>query len=181
MVMCIPKSQVVLAIYGSSCVGKSTLAAELGERWQIPVRHCGAVVKACATELGIAQESLPIDIHKTIDSETRKLAKNTKGAFVVEGAYLDLVLNEVPGVRFVHLRCNNMIRETRFLRRAGALSNTQSTLSQRDQDDKRLRRLLYQSVRRIEKPWLVVNTSKSTAAEMVDFVLSKFRQEVPDD
>lgn len=179
--MRIPKRQIVLAIYGRSCVGKSTLAAELGERYDVPVRHCGAVVKACASELGIASESLPIDIHRKIDSETRKLAKNTKGAFVVEGAYLDLVLNEVPGVRFVHLRCNKTIRQTRFLGRAGAVSNTQSTLSQRDRDHKRLRRLLYQSARRVEKPWIVLNTSKSTAAEMVDFVLSKLQEEAHDD
>ncbi len=76
MVMHLSEDSIVVAIYGPSCVGKSSLANEFGKRCATQVRHYGDMVRARAAELGGAPQSLPLNIHRVIDTDTGELAEN---------------------------------------------------------------------------------------------------------
>src|SRR5260370_13371538 len=81
-------SHMVIAIYGASEVGKSTIARLLGQRTGLPVRHCGEAVKERAAELNSSLAALSLDVHQMIDAETRSFVARAPSA-IVEGRYLD--------------------------------------------------------------------------------------------
>src|SRR6267142_4762045 len=96
----------IIALYGKSTVGKTTVSKLIGQRLSINVRHCGEIVKVRASELAINYWELPKSEHENIDIETQHLAKTLTGVVLMEGRYLDQVLNDVPNVLFIHLDCS---------------------------------------------------------------------------
>jgi len=175
------KSRVVLAIYGQSCVGKSTLAEELGKRWASPVRHCGNLVKTYARAAGIQAELLPLGSHRKIDTETRRIAQQSKGLLIIEGIYLDIVLRDMPHVRLLQLICADRTRELRFHERSAAASSLISTLRQRDAETAGLRRNLYGSEEIAAPAWMVLDTTTIAAAEMESPIRARLERELCDD
>lgn len=180
MALRLSKNSIVLAIYGPSCVGKSTLAHELTRQWGVPVRHCGNVVKASATAIGVSPNFLPLELHREIDAETRRLAKLNAGHFVIEGTYLDAVLTEMPQVKFLQLVCDETMRATRFLAKASSQTTSSVTLRDRDEEDNRLRRILYGN-RPSVKDWMVLDTTHLAPDKMVSAILARLQKELRND
>jgi len=178
MGMCLAKTRVVLAIYGPSSVGKSTLATELGTRLRAEVRNCGDVLRERATELGIPLESIPIELHRAVDSETRRHSKNPSAILVIGGRYLDKVLVGIPGVRFLRLTCDEVARERRILSRQGDKVTEVMTLHQCDQEDAHLSQELYGCFPSTSKDWMVLDTTHSSPEELASVVLDHLQQEL---
>lgn len=164
---------IVLAIYGASCVGKSTLATAIGKEWRVPVRHCGDVLKMRATTLGLPLGSLPLHVHDAVDKETRKLAQEASGVFVVEGRYLDLVLDGMPWVKFVRLTCDEATRMRRFLTKTGGQADEGVALHQHDEEDGRLRFILYGGRCFTSDDWMVLDTTHATPKELCATLLAR--------
>jgi len=130
----------VFALFGKTCVGKSEIANELAQELNVPVRHCGELVKDRADQLGVSKSNLPKAEHLAIDDETRSLVAGCVGQLVVEGNFLDVVLREFQDVILVHLMCDDDERARRFAARSPNLSDA---LALRDEADDVLRRGFY--------------------------------------
>ena len=177
--MCPSKNNIVLAIYGASCVGKTTLAKELGFRWGVPVRHCGSVLKEHANALKISLENLPAEVHRTVDAETRSLAQQTSDFLIIEGRYLDLVLAETPRVRFVRLECDETVREQRLRGRGNRQAPSMSrSIQQEDRYDAKLQRTLYGDAFSVAIDWMVLDTTRLAPEDLLSAVIMRVQQDV---
>jgi cytidylate kinase len=163
----------VLAIYGPSCVGKTTLAAAISREWGVPVRHCGDMLKTRAAELGPPLRNLPLQVHEAVDEETHRLAQGASEVFVVEGRYLNLVLDGVSQVKFVRLTCDEATRTRRFLTKAGGQGTSSITLHQSDQEDGHLRQILYGNRYFTSGDWMVLDTTHSIPEELLAYLLTR--------
>jgi len=104
---------VVIALCGESCVGKTAVAKLVAERLRAQIRHCGEIAKARANELRIDVRNLPDQEHKAIDRKTQTLARESQGVFVMEGRFLNRVLEGVPNVLTIRLECSDEERARR--------------------------------------------------------------------
>ena len=80
----------IMALYGRSCVGKTTIARSLSGLSGIPLRSCGGVVRARAASIGVSVVELSEDDHRQIDAATIRWAREQKDC-IVEGRFLDAV------------------------------------------------------------------------------------------
>jgi cytidylate kinase len=165
-----------MAIYGPRCVGKSALATELGTRLRAEVRKCGDVLKERAAELGIPLESIPTELHRAVDAETRRHSENPTRILVIEGRYLDIVLAGIPRVRFLRLTCDEVARERRFLARQGNRGSAAMTLQQCDQEDAHLSQELYGWFPSTYKDWMVLDTTRSSPEALASVILDHLHQ-----
>jgi cytidylate kinase len=95
-------SKLIIAIFGPSCVGKTTLARVLGAKLGIPIRSCGTVLREEAFRLGISLDSISLEVHHRIDAETRNFAEQATGSTIIEGRYLDVVLiGATPNMKLI--------------------------------------------------------------------------------
>jgi cytidylate kinase len=138
----------VIALFGKSCVGKTRIAGLLANTLKIPVRHCGELVKDKARELGVASVDLPKHEHQGIDDQTRSLVLNSTSAMVVEGTYLDIVLDNIPNVVLIELICEDEERRKRFVARSGG---SPITLEMRDKADEAFRQEFYLNAERSDQ------------------------------
>jgi cytidylate kinase len=92
----------VVAIFGPSAVGKSTVARRVAEELGAQVRHCGEEVVRRIARCG----SISLDGHRDVDEATRRFVEERRASVVVEGRFLDRVLGQTPGVTFVRLHCD---------------------------------------------------------------------------
>jgi cytidylate kinase len=106
----------VIALFGPSCVGKTTIAKELANLLSVPVRHCGEIVKRRAHEIGCDPSDLPDSIHREIDEQTRTEIISHSGTIIVEGRFLDCVLADVENANLVELTCSAEERRCRATR-----------------------------------------------------------------
>lgn len=132
----------IIAIFGRSCVGKSKVAEELARTLSLPVRHCGEAIKDHAKKLGVDVTKLPVDEHQVVDEQTKQLAETCVDGMVIEGSFLDAVLENIPSILLVHLTCEDNERERRFIARSNGQASAQE-LHLRDTSDIALRDLLY--------------------------------------
>src|SRR5579871_6729370 len=116
---------VVIALCGESSVGKTVVAKLVAERLGAPVRHCGEMAKVRAKELGIDFRQFPKDEHEKLDRETQRLAQESQGFFVMEGRFLNQVLEGLANVLTIRLECSDEER----LRRSKA-KNKESTIDE---------------------------------------------------
>lgn len=130
----------ITAIFGPTCSGKTTAAQELALRLGRPLRSCGNVVREWATALGGTQSEVSDTVHREIDAETRQwVEQNPNG--VVEGRFLDRVLDGIPEIVFVKLSADTPTRASRgVLRRS---DYTPDDLSKSDRDDNLFRDRMY--------------------------------------
>lgn len=158
----------VFALFGKSCVGKSEIAEKLAQKLNVPVRHCGELVKNRAAQLGISTSKLPDAEHTTIDEETRRLVGDSNAPLVVEGTFLDIVLRGLPNVILVHLTCDKDERARRFTARTPTLGNT---LELRDEADNTLRRQFYSNTEELSEGTLHLDTTRLTAEEAASRII----------
>jgi cytidylate kinase len=81
----------IIALFGPSCTGKTTLALRLGKLLGLPLRSCGEAVRTRAMMLGVSLHELSYDEHRRVDAETREWVLE-KRPCLVEGRYLHSVL-----------------------------------------------------------------------------------------
>jgi|ERR1043165_689055 cytidylate kinase len=159
----------IIGIFGKTCTGKSSVADVLTAQLDLSVRHCGDAIRSAAEKLGVTPVDLPSDIHKQLDSETRSLAISSAG-LIIDGTFLDYVLEGVPHVLLIQLICSDEVREQRNSLR----SRSSMTAAQRDLIDERLRQLLYgQSSRAF--PARVIDTTFLTVDEVARAVADAIR------
>jgi cytidylate kinase len=154
----------VIAIYGESCAGKSSVARELGLLVDASVRHCGELAKQAAARAGVKVADLPRRAHEELDSETRKAGTRTRQILVVEGTFLDHVLREARGTVLVKLDATFAERTRRLSIRTGT-DAAEGELVARDAANAQLRETLYGD-QPGANPSIVVDTEGLDAREI---------------
>jgi cytidylate kinase len=162
---------VIIAIYGKACVGKTTIAAELGRVLSCPVRHCGEAVKQYCRSLGVSPHKLGNEEHAAIDQQTRASFTGSEGSSVIEGGFLDIVLAGRTEVSFVELTCNDDERATRFVSRVGSGAEA---FHSRNASDAALKMRLYGESPAIATPDLTLDTSVLTPAQVLEAITKRF-------
>ena len=147
-----------LAIYGSSCTGKTTVSNCLAKELALEVRHCGEQIKEAAVRAGSSPDALPVEQHLLLDSLTRDVVRNAKGGIVVEGAFLDYVLSDVEDCRLVKLVCLDAERIRRVVSRG-----SEHSIAERDASDVQLVKKLFGL--RAKQPDLQIDTTTLTPSE----------------
>jgi cytidylate kinase len=160
----------VVALFGKSCVGKSEVAEKLANHLGVPVRHCGEVVKERAAQLSVSSAELSIAEHEAIDAETRTLVANTEHGIVVEGTFLDIVL-QGSSVLFIRLTCEDDVRAKRF----EARPSSKGTLAQRDKTDNSLREDVYKQTDSELQQAISLDTTRISSVEVVSLILEILR------
>jgi adenylate kinase family enzyme len=103
----------IVAIYGPSSVGKTTVASRVAAEFKLPLRSCGRVVRDRAKSLGIELKVLPDAVHQEIDQETVTWAM-THQPCLIEGRFLNLVLAGVDSSAiFIRLTASDIQRQLR--------------------------------------------------------------------
>jgi len=159
----------IIAIYGASCSGKTTVAEPLAMRLGMELRNCGAVVRERAAASGVSPGALRDDEHRTIDAETRAIVLHPDSRVVIDGSFLDHVLAGFDDVWFVKLTASDGERERRYDQR-GALGR----LPDRDFSDEQLRSRLYEDSQRM-RPQYIVDTTTLPIEEVVAQIARQWR------
>jgi cytidylate kinase len=163
----------VLAFFGPTCSGKTSIAREVHRRHGIPVRHCGEAVKSFAAARGVRLSEMTIEDHVAIDSETRNMAEATNGALLIEGTFLDVVLQDVTQqVTMIRLCCSEAERINRFLHRR---RGTEEDFRKREELDDNLRHLLYEG-RAIRSDFLVADTTGMSVEQAAGEAWNMFKR-----
>ena len=158
-----------VAVFGASCSGKTTVAKALGKRIGFEVRNCGDLVRKRAAAAGVTPDALLDHEHRAIDAETRKVALEIDRGMVIEGSFLDHVLDGVDGIWFVKLEATERERERRHKDRGGV-----GLISDRDAADDRTRARLYTRDERMP-PAFVIDTTGRSVEEVVDELTRRWR------
>jgi cytidylate kinase len=156
----------VIAIYGESATGKTTVARILGIELNCSVRHCGNLVRALAKARGCSPYDLSPDEHLRLDNETRDLAERCEGLTVVEGRFLDVILSNTKNCVLIHLTCSPERRKVRNKSR-----HVKESIESRDQEDSDLRTKLYSRLP-TRRPDIEINTDLETPETTVAVIKS---------
>lgn len=162
----------IIAIYGSSCVGKSVVANALAERLCVRVRHCGELIKDRAAAKGTSTGALSPEDHRDIDAHTRSLAQEEVSTFVIEGTYLNHVLAELDHIFLVHLTCESSERQLRLQKRSGTNA---ADIALRDSADRSLSDALYdKTIPR--KPDFTLDTTSLQVGRVAEMIETCIRE-----
>jgi cytidylate kinase len=135
----------ILAIFGGSAVGKTTIAEVIGSRLGLPVRHCGVALRAAAVEEGVAMKNVDHQLHGRVDSDTVAWCeRQSPSGGVVEGRFLNRVLAARSDVIFVHLTADLDDRASRLSDR-WAQAVTPADVDLEDQADRNFVDKMYSS------------------------------------
>lgn len=132
----------VIALYGNTCVGKTTIASALARLLGAPVRFCGEELKRKAASFGTVPEKSPDSLYHHVDLETISWVGAGSHPKVVEGRFLDVVLEGIPGIEFFELTCSPAIRTSRFASLGRATDHLHS-IDEVDTEDSRRRETIY--------------------------------------
>ena len=140
--MRIPTQPLKIGITGRSCTGKTIVANQLHAAIGGKLRNCGELIKAVAKAEKVSVADLSVDQHRAFDLETRQWIDALSTTAIVEGSYLDRVLDGVAGVFLVRLKCELLVRVGRLGLRKGGSATTEEMTS-RDEDEDALRCKVY--------------------------------------
>jgi cytidylate kinase len=161
----------IIAIFGSSCTGKTSVARPLAEELGLAIRSCGEEIKKRAKALSISVGELPDEVHSVIDNETVTWVSANEHC-IVEGRFLDYVLSSVnEEIVFIQLTTSDNERLTRMLKHRRPDIPIED-LRQIDEIDQRFRERHYNNISKVE-PWLTIDTSNDTVAECVKQIILK--------
>jgi cytidylate kinase len=163
----------IVAIFGSTCTGKTSVARLVSTAFGTPFRSCGDVVSDRARSAGVAIDSLSISEHIIVDNETREMCAE-RDFLIVEGRYLDQVLTTVSRDLFlVELTAVCAEREVRWGCRSGTAPNREAILTS-DRQDCEFRVLAYSGLVGL-KADLTIDNSSMTIQECADSILARVR------
>ena len=159
----------ILAIFGASAVGKTTLAGCLASRLTLPLRHCGNAIREAADVLGISPSDLSFETHHEVDARTVDwcLSHACLGC-IVEGRFLDHVLAITPSILFIELRADGSTRASRWARRLER-NFEESELATVDEADAFFRQKMYESVPKGSAA-MTIDTTCGTVKEWAEIV-----------
>lgn len=163
-------SKTIVALYGPTCVGKSSLATDLGARLDLPVRHCSELLKLRAAHRQIALSKLDPGLFAEVDEETRKAVEDARNGLVVEGRFLDAVLAAFPDVILIKLICGDAVRRSRLRARVSSALSIEAS----DGEDARARRVLYATNVAL-KPRFQIDTTDRSVAELALQIVGRIR------
>lgn len=137
----------IIALFGGSACGKTTLAGIASSELKIPVRHCGKEIREAAAATGYDLSLASDDLHWSVDRQTKDWCTDLEGRGLVEGRFLDQVLSDLPGVTFVELTATDEVRAVRLTERLGRLVSSEE-VRQMDEEDDLFRRRMYRAASR---------------------------------
>lgn len=155
----------ILAIYGRSAVGKTTVAEIIGTRLQVPVRHCGIALRAAVSEAGGTIAEADATVHARVDRETIEWCERQgRMGGIVEGRFLDHVLaGRASTFLIVAMTASAKERAARLKGRQTQGLGPVDIASIDDAED--LFRLNMYGVTPKAPPTLTIDTTKGTASE----------------
>ena len=160
----------IVALFGASCTGKTSIARALSAELTVPLRSCGDAVKGRASELSVAWSKLPDEQHRTVDKETREWCAAMKPC-IVEGRFLDHVLAPLQGdTMLIRLAASKEARCARWTSRTG-LHAALAEIEEHDEVDRTFRTRLY-GESEVLAPLLVMDTSDQSVKACVRRVKS---------
>lgn len=171
--MRVPANRVVVAIFGPSCSGKTTVAAGLAKALGAQTRHCGEVLKTKASALGKRVPDLADDEHAALDAETREVVTTSGASLVVEGGFLNHVLSDPSTVLLIDLTCADTERAARFGKRTPGVMDPLDSIRRRDAEDAALRGRLFVHPPRTGD--FVLDTTTLSAEQCVEAILARIR------
>lgn len=160
----------IVAFFGSSRVGKTTIARALQYQLALPLRSCGAAVVERAVQLGVPFTDLPDDEHRAVDHETLSWVAGHE-LCLVEGRFLDSVLAAIAErTILVRLDATGEDRRQRWAARNMPLTSIE--LEELDKVDVTFRARLYGTFHPI-RPVLTLSTSELSVEACVQSVVSQ--------
>jgi cytidylate kinase len=132
----------IVALYGSSCTGKTATARALAAGLALPLRLCGEAVRGRASDLSVSWLELPDEQHRAVDDETRSWCRRMRHC-IVEGRFLDRVLLPLgDDALLVCLTASDEVRRIRMAERLGKPC-TLGEINKQDELDCQFRMRLY--------------------------------------
>jgi cytidylate kinase len=161
----------IIAIVGTSCTGKTSIAVPLAEELGFVLRSCGEEIKRKAKELNVAINELPDDIHSAIDGETIAWIQANADC-IVEGRFLDFVLSPIRAqVILIRLTASDTERCARMQKR-GLIDFTTMDLCNLDEIDETFRTRHYKGILQAESS-ITIDTSSLSAIKCAKLIKSK--------
>lgn len=165
----------IVAIFGRSCTGKSSVTRLISGLCSWESRICGDIIRARAAELGVVPEDLSIDEHRRIDTETVAYATVANESCLVDGRYLNYVLHGCrSSVFLVEFVATQEVRLVRWQQRLGR-PVSHEWLSRLDGIDIEFSQQTYADVVPIS-PQLVLDTADITIRECSELLLLHLRR-----
>lgn len=172
----------VIAIYGNTCCLKSDVARAISRLTGYKVKHPAemATTYAKAAKLESALR-VPEDKHRAIDADALNWAQATPDPVIImDSAFMDVVLRDVPDVFRVRLQSREEVRNQRWHKRreegGGRTRQIGESVAQRDRDDSELRQKLYGTVS-VPAPDLKIDTSERSVDDCAREIWAAFQHE----
>lgn len=144
----------IIALFGGSACGKTTLAKIVGSDLAIPVRHCGEEYMNALNDAGGRSASTAEHIHRLVDQETRRWCLEIGSDVVVDGRFLDQVLSDLPNVLFIEVHARIHLRARRLTERFNR-HISEDELRAIDEEDDSFRSRMYPDVSRARRAHMV--------------------------
>ena len=158
----------IIAIFGSSRVGKTSTASALSKELGLPLRSCGNELKQKATTVQTTGD-IPDAIHREVDNETLNWVSVTypPSHRLVEGRFLHHVLEGLSPVPYlIRLTASASVR----LGRMGASNNMNvDYVFALDVEDEKFCNRLYSGQPPLQ-PTVSIDTSSITVESCVDHI-----------
>jgi cytidylate kinase len=158
----------IIAICGPTCVEKTNIAREVSRLCGYKVKHPGEAAKtrAKADKLHSAAE-VPEEILRTIDEDTKEMARTTPMTMIIESGFVDCVIGDMDNVYLVRLSAGDEVRQKRFEHRkeegGGRTRQLGDDVADQDATDAELRKRLYGDARPAAA--LAIDTSDRSVGE----------------
>jgi len=171
----------IIAIYGKTCSQKSDVARAISHLTGYKLASRGELITTHALLSKFTSGiHVDLDLHKKIDSQTRKMVSWPDPVLILESRFMDAVLHDVEGIFFVRLTCDDEVRSQRWHKRredgGGRSRQIGGGVTERDADDETLRGMLYPAVGEVE-PNLEIDTSEGDAQSIAVRIWSQFTGE----
>jgi cytidylate kinase len=164
----------IVALYGGTGCGKTTLARVAAGALDIPVRHCGNEIRD-ALEAAGSDAVLSADrIHRSVDEQTQRWCGQINGDALVDGRFLDQVLSGLPNIVFIEVVATEEVRVRRLAERLGRQVDG-AEIRAADEEDDLFRRRMYSGASRAAGARMI-DTSGGSARECGENLISLISQ-----